>query len=320
MPKSAMDHKWLDDFLALARERNFSKAAALRHVTQPQFSRRIRALELWAGAELVNRSNVPIVLTPAGDTLLAASKQAVYALAEARERIARQQGGGSWTTLFTGRTLSRTVVPRWLAQVRAELSKSGDAGDVPVRLMTGSIHDGVIALEQGGADFLISYAHPRLALALDEQQFEGLTLGHDELVAVSSPMPNCQAGPSANGLPRHALPGTAAKPVQALGFAPQLALAQILRDSLARSKKVLHLNVITESDFAESLHEQALQGAGMAWLPLGLVAADLKAGRLVRADADADIIRFEVRLYKNRHIKTPRLEKIWAAAIELAWP
>ena len=226
MPKSAMDHKWLDDFLVLARERNFSKAAALRHVTQPQFSRRIRALELWAGAELVNRAGTPITLTGAGDTLLAASKQAVHALAEARERIARLQSGGTWTTLFTGRTLSRTVVPRWLAQVRAELSKSGgagDAGDVPVRLMTGSIHDGVIALEQGGADFLISYAHPRLALALDEQQFEGLTLGHDELVAVSIPLPNGQEGPSSHCAARHALPGTAAKPVQALGFAPQLA-------------------------------------------------------------------------------------------------
>ena len=39
-----MDHKWLEDFLALARERSFSRAAELRHVTQPQFSRRIRAL------------------------------------------------------------------------------------------------------------------------------------------------------------------------------------------------------------------------------------------------------------------------------------
>ena len=104
-----MDHKWLDDFLALARERNFSKAAARCHVTQPQFSRRIGALELWAGAELVNRSSVPIALTPAGDTLLAASKQAVHALVEARERIARLQGGGSWATLFTGCTLPGTA-------------------------------------------------------------------------------------------------------------------------------------------------------------------------------------------------------------------
>ena len=193
-----MDHKWFEDFLMLARERNFSKAAALRHVTQPQFSRRIRALELWAGAELVNRSSVPIALTPAVETLLACSKVAVNALVDSRARIAQLGGGGSWTTLFTGRTLSRTVVPQWLAKVRTQL------GEVQLRLMTGSIHDGAIALEQGGADFLLSFAHPRLALALDDQLFEAITLGHDELVAVSVALPN--------GKPRHAWhPGQAHK-------------------------------------------------------------------------------------------------------------
>ena len=302
MQKSAMDHKWLEDFVMLARERNFSKAAALRHVTQPQFSRRIRALELWAGAELVNRSGVPITLTAAGDTLLGASKQAVHALKDARERISHLQGGGQWTTLFTGRTLSRTVVPRWLAKVRAELGR-----DIPLRLMTGSIHDGVIALEQGGADLLLSFAHPRLALALDEQQFDGMTLGHDELVAISAPLLDKK--------PMHVLPGTAARPVKALGFAPQLALAQILQDSLARLKQPLHLNVITESDFAESLHEQALQGAGLAWLPLGLVAEDLKVGRLVLAGHQQEAIRFEIRLYKNRHSSSTLLQKIWSASL-----
>jgi len=296
-----VDHKWLEDFLMLARERNFSKAAALRHVTQPQFSRRIRALELWAGAELVNRSSVPIALTPAGDTLLAGSKVAVNVLADARERIAHLGSGGHWTTLFTGRTLSRTVVPILLAKVRKQL------GDVPVRLMTGSIHDGVIALEQGGADFLLSFAHPRLALSLDDQQFEGMTLAHDELVAVSSPLPSRK--------PRHALPGTAGKPVKALSFAPQLALARILQDGLAKSRQPFHLQVITESDFAESLHEQALQGAGMAWLPRALVAADLKAGSLVLAGLSTEPIRYEIRLYRSRHVREAHLQKIWAAAI-----
>ena len=299
-----MDHKWLEDFLMLARERNFSKAAALRHVTQPQFSRRIRALELWAGAELVNRAGVPLVLTPAGETLLASSRVAVQALTEARERIRRLQGGGNWTTLFTGRTLSRTVVPRWLAKVRLQL------GDIQLRLMTGSIHDGAIALEQGGADFLLSFAHPRLALSLDEQQFEGVTLSHDELVAVSAP----RAG-AANTRPRHALPGTPTKPVTCLSFAPQLALAQILQDGLTRSRQQLHLHVVTESDFAESLHEQALQGAGMAWLPRALVAEDLNAGRLVLADRHAEPIRFEVRLYRPRQVRSPHLQKIWAASL-----
>ncbi len=296
-----MDHKWLEDFLTLARERNFSKAAALRHVTQPQFSRRIRALELWSGAELVNRSSVPLVLTPAGETLLGSARVCVTTLAESRERIRRLDGGGSWTTLFTGRTLSRTVVPRWLAKVRQQL------GDIQLRLMTGSIHDGAIALEQGGADFLICFSHPRLSLTLDAQQFESVTLGHDELLAVSAPLPN--------GQPRHALPGSAENPVPCLSFAPSLALAQILQDAHVRSRLPLHLRVITESDFAESLHEQALQGSGVAWLPHALVAEDLKSGRLVRADEAGDAIRFDVKLYRPRQSRSPHLQKIWDASL-----
>lgn len=71
------------------------------------------------------------------------------------------------------------------------------------------------------------------------------------------------------------------------------------------------------SDFAESLPEQALQGAGMAWLPRALVAADLKAGSLVLAGLSAEPIRYEIRLYRSRHTSKPQLQKIWAAACNL---
>ena len=47
-----MELVWLEDFLALAEALNFSRAAEARHVTQPAFSRRIRALEGWIGAAL----------------------------------------------------------------------------------------------------------------------------------------------------------------------------------------------------------------------------------------------------------------------------
>ena len=45
----------VDDFLALAATGYFSRAAEERHMTQPAFSRRIRALEEWLGAELFDR-------------------------------------------------------------------------------------------------------------------------------------------------------------------------------------------------------------------------------------------------------------------------
>ncbi len=296
-----MDHKWLEDFIALARERSFSRAAQLRHVTQPQFSRRIRALELWVGADLLNRSGVPLGLTPAGEEVLPVARRAVAGLGDVRGRIRHTQGGLDWVTLATGRTLSRTAVPQWLAHVRKA------TGEFRLRIITGSIHEGATALEQGAADFLLSFTHPRLPLVLDEQQFEGMAVGTDELVAVSQ----ARAG----GKPSHTLPGTASKPVRMLGYSPTLALSQILQDGLARDRRELHLNLAAESDFAESLHEQALQGEGVAWLPRALVAADLKAGRLALADKHGLAIRFEIRLYRPRSARNTLVERIWQASI-----
>ena len=64
-----MELNWLEDFLALAEHRNFSRAAEARHVTQPAFSRRIRALEIWVGTPLVVRSPQGAVLNAAGEYL-----------------------------------------------------------------------------------------------------------------------------------------------------------------------------------------------------------------------------------------------------------
>ncbi len=44
-----MDLIWLEDFLAIAEEGGFSRAAERRHVTQPALSRRIKVLEEVAG-------------------------------------------------------------------------------------------------------------------------------------------------------------------------------------------------------------------------------------------------------------------------------
>ena len=63
---TTLNLSWLEDFLALAASGNFSRAADERHMTQPAFSRRIKALETWVGAELFDRRNQPATLTDTG--------------------------------------------------------------------------------------------------------------------------------------------------------------------------------------------------------------------------------------------------------------
>ena len=61
-----MDTTLLDDFLELARELNFSRAAENRNMTQPAFSRRIKSLEEAIQTPLIARTTRQVALTAAG--------------------------------------------------------------------------------------------------------------------------------------------------------------------------------------------------------------------------------------------------------------
>ena len=112
-----MQLKWLEDFIVLAQERSFTRAAELRHVTHPAFGRRIRALEAWAGTPLVERGGGPVTLTPAGQSFLDTAGQMVRNLTQSHEELQSLAGRQARTvTLATGRTLARTVVADRSAQ------------------------------------------------------------------------------------------------------------------------------------------------------------------------------------------------------------
>jgi LysR family transcriptional regulator, hypochlorite-specific transcription factor HypT len=254
---------------------------------------------------VVNRANVPLSLTDAGEQLLPTARNTVAALADVQARVRSTQRGGDWVVLATGRTLSRTWVPIWVQSLRRLMG-----AQIKLRLITGSINDAVVALEQGHADFMLSYSHPRLQLSLDTSAYDSVTVAQEELVAVSAP--------SAPGVAMHQLPGTAKNPVPVLRYAPGLALHLILQDALAREQRALYLHDIMESDFAESLHEQALNGQGLAWLPRSLVQADLQSGRLVLADPGGAPTRFDVQLFHPRQSRNSLAQAVWKASVEAA--
>lgn len=89
-----MQTKWLEDFVSLAETRSFSRSAQARHVTQPAFSRRILALEPWAGIDLVDRSSYPTRLTQAGETLHAQALEILLALQSARHLMRSYRASG----------------------------------------------------------------------------------------------------------------------------------------------------------------------------------------------------------------------------------
>ena len=84
-----MELRVLRYFLAVAREENITKAAALLHLTQPTLSRQLMQLEEELGVQLFHRSRYHIVLTDEG-MLLRRRAQELVDLAEKTAREFRK--------------------------------------------------------------------------------------------------------------------------------------------------------------------------------------------------------------------------------------
>jgi DNA-binding transcriptional LysR family regulator len=285
-----METKWLEDFVSLAETRSFSRSAQLRHVTQPAFSRRIQALEAWAGTDLVDRSSYPTRLTPAGETLYAQALEMLQALQSTRAMLRGHSAAAHDVLVFAvPHTLAFTFFPAWVSALREKF------GPIKSRLIALNVHDAVLLLVEGGCDILVSYHHPSQPFQLDAGRYEMVVLGH-ELLA-----PYCKA--DAGGAPLFRLPGRASQPLPYLGYAPGAYLGRATDLILKESGTAIHLDRVYETDMAEGLKVMALEGHGVAFLPHSAVKKELRAKKLVSA-VPAEMkgleMTMEVRAYREK--------------------
>jgi DNA-binding transcriptional LysR family regulator len=100
-----MELRQLAYFLAVAEERNFTRAAARIPIAQPAISQQIRRLEAELGERLFLRDRRDTRLTPAGQALLPHARAALEAATGGREAVAALSG------LLTGRLVAGLVHP-----------------------------------------------------------------------------------------------------------------------------------------------------------------------------------------------------------------
>lgn len=285
-----METKWLEDFVSLAETRSFSRSAQLRHVTQPAFSRRIQALEGWAGTDLVDRSSYPTRLTPAGQTLYAQALEMLQALQSTRAMLRGHSAVAQDVIEFAvPHTLAFTFFPAWVTSLREPF------GPIKSRLIALNVHDAVLRLVEGSCDLLIAYHHPSQPLPLDTNRYEMVSLG-EEVVAP-------WVRPEADGSPRYQLPGQPGRPLPYLGYAPGAYLGRVVDQLLKDSGRPVHLDRVYETDMAEGLKVMALEGHGIAFLPESAVRRDVRARKLVSAlppEMAGLVATMEIRAYRER--------------------
>ncbi|WP_327169134.1 LysR family transcriptional regulator [Streptomyces subrutilus] len=105
-----MDLRQLAYFVAVAEERNFTRAAARVHISQSGVSAQIRSLERELGAELFDRSGRAVTLTVAGKAALEHARAALAA-AEAVEQAVGEVGDLVRGRVTVGMVIGCTVTP-----------------------------------------------------------------------------------------------------------------------------------------------------------------------------------------------------------------
>lgn len=293
-----MEMNWLEDFLTLSVTRNFSRAAELRNVTQPAFSRRIRNLEYWVGAVLIDRSLFPVGLTQAGEAFRKTAQEALDTLRLGREEA---QGlvprAGEVVSIAASHTIAVSFFGDWHARLQAQI------GPVRARVIADHVAGCVEALISGSCELMLSYSSPALPTLAEIGRYPSATLAWERLIPVSAP--------DQDGRPKHDL--TRRTTIPYLCYSSNSYLGRVTAAVVEREGLASQLEFSYECSMSDVLKRGALAGAGIAWIPELAVRDELAAGLLVQSGDERHTAPLAITLFRQPEPTRNEVERIWAA-------
>lgn len=137
----------LNQFIAVAEELHFGRAAARVNIAQSPLSQAIKRLEHILGVELFTRTKRSVALTPAGEAFLSQARLILHneQMAVRSARVAQKPGAGRLSVGFVG-TVAYGVVPRLLHAFREQHS------DIELQIKEITTRDQMRELQGGQLD------------------------------------------------------------------------------------------------------------------------------------------------------------------------
>lgn len=333
-----MELRWFEDYIALADCLNFSRAAQQRNITQPAFSRRIRALEAWLGTPLFERTTHDVSLTPAGIHFRNQAEALTRSILQLQRETCEVAGQKQAVIgLAATHALSFTFFPKWMQ----EMGRVMPLGTLNL------ISDSMQACEQvmlrGDAPFLLAHFHASMQSNLPAGQFKSIVIGNDRLMPLCTPDFARKAGLSSGDISadvsgditgddtelavQSALPAAENtggqgkqqdqdqdQEISWLAYRRESGLGRIIKAHWAKRAPSFTLRESFTSHLAATLQSMAGSGAGVAWLPETLAMADMAAGKLVPFGGTELIIPIEIRLFRPVARQSPMIEEFWRMA------
>ncbi|PKF79876.1 transcriptional regulator [Vibrio sp. vnigr-6D03] len=301
-----MHFKLLKDFVCLAHLQNFTAAALERRVTQSAFSRRIKALEDWLGAELINRECKSFELTPQGALFVSEAEAILRKLYNAREALSVMGNTEEKEIAVAAQnSIAQTLFLTWAKRLERRL------GSVYVRLTSDKLPNCIELFSQGKVDYMFCCANELVGVPIDGNRFSYTTVGKEVLILVSVPshIPN---------QPLFSFPGKPDDPVPFIAYTHESMFGKSIDQVLKKSGLDYYLSRRYENPFAHNLKSMVMERLGLAWLPKSAIENDLAEGRLCRAAGEEWDIEFDVRLYYHHEARSKHEQMVLELSKEMS--
>ncbi|WP_413110302.1 LysR substrate-binding domain-containing protein [Thaumasiovibrio sp. DFM-14] len=284
-----LDTRWLEDFLALADIKHFSKAATARHITQPAFGRRIRSLENAVGQPLFDRSTTPITLTLAGRQFHNVARNIVEQMYLGLTQLDQLDSPQQQPVRIAS---PHSLTSPSLIDLITLLEQ--DADPIPYSVDVMRVDEGIDALKEGRYDFFLGFEH----LALLQPPFNNLLLGHGHFFLVTAA--------DNNGEPIYSLNSS---PLPLQTYSSESYTARLIEQH--RPTVSTTNNPIFESSMCQLHKELVLRKKGIAWLPDCMIQSELSNGTLLPIEPKSLRIPYQIRLYRHATPLQTHAEALW---------
>jgi LysR family transcriptional regulator, hypochlorite-specific transcription factor HypT len=298
--ESVVDTNWLTDFLVLSKRGNFSQAAEERNITQSAFSRRIKALENWLGAELFDRSSYPVSLTQEGEVFQDTAQNVLRELELNRVEFQRRNISSiPDIRLAAATTLALSFVPEWLQQIKAA------CGDFTVSIDTYDFYEMIEMLGDRKMDLVLLYYQPQVPAFFEHHEFESIKLGEDVMHLCTALDDNGRPAFDVDNPPRSGL--------EYIGYGQTGYFAKI-EDLIFSGMTPQDPNFVrtSQSGTCEFMKKLAILEQKMLWLPSCSAFDGVRSGQFALAGDGRYDMDLEIWAYKKRDATSPLVQKIWS--------
>ncbi|WP_170606675.1 LysR substrate-binding domain-containing protein [Ruegeria arenilitoris] len=294
-----MDMSWFEDVLTLLEERNMTRAADRRNITQPAFSRRIRSFEEWLGVEVLDRKANRIEISPALSTNEEEIRSLIAHLNELRTKISQHDPAESVVGIAAPHASIYSTFPDMALRARSTFK------GIRFRVRAANLSDCVSLFLRGDTDILLCYE----ASSVGSMQFgSGVRRelwGHDYLI------------PVVGGVLRYAVRDNHDVPLDtpAIVYPENSYFGEVLNKSQCQFGTAnFSSNPVCQTAFSSGAKEMILGGLGVGWLPFSMVHREIESGELIALSNGFGRVALDVAIYAHRHIEiAEQLVDFWTS-------